>query len=195
MPRSRRPFHKAERAAALALLLLAGGCGMPYPLYTPQEVARSYGYSEQALSDASYRVSYVVPSSTGFDTGPANRRAHADAQVALAYDMALWRAADIALQKGFPAFAVTDRVNDVAADLRTDFYDPWPYRWHRRRYPFDPYPYYPYYAYDRTATIGAAVTLTVELRRAAGPGTFDAAAVRAEVMARRPGAGGPPPGS
>lgn len=192
MPRSRRPFRKAERAAALALLLLASGCGLAYPLYTPQEVARTYGYAEQALPDNRYRVSYVAPSSTGFDTGPANRRAHADAQVALAYDLALLRAANIALEKGFPAFAVSDRVNDVAADLRTDYYDPWPYRWNRRRYPFDPYPYYPYYSYDRTATIGAAVTLTIELRIAVGPGTFDAAAIRSEVMARWPDAAGKP---
>lgn len=195
MPRSRHPFRRAERAAVLALALLAGGCGLKYPLYTPQEVARTYGYSEQALPDNRYRVSYVVPAATGFDTGPANRKAHADALVALAYDLALWRAADLALEKGFPAFAVSDRVNDVAADLRTDYYDPWPYRWNRRRYPFDPYPYYPYYAYDRTATIGAAVTLTVDLRIAAGPGTFAAAATRAEIMARHPGAAAPPPGS
>lgn len=199
MPNSPRPSRRADRAVrALSvglLLLTLAACGPALPLYMPYEVARTHGFTEATLPDGRMRVTYVAPASHGFDTGPAGRRAQGDERLALAYDFALWRAADLALQRGAGAFAVLDRVNDVSADVRTDYYyDPWPYR-SRRSGPFYPY-YYPYaYSYDRTATVGGAVTLTVEFRQVPGPGAFDARALIAQMQARYPNAVPPPAGS
>ncbi len=168
----------------LLIPLLAGCTPAPvYPLYTSLQVAGSFGYAEQRISDTRYTVTYTAPVQTTFAYGGERRDEDADRRVALAYDLALWRAAELALAAGYPAFRVAERNNDIQVDVRHDaYYDPFPHFGHHHRYGhFSPhYPsYYPRYAY-----LAAGVTLAVEFRRAGAGDTFDARATRERLRTR-----------
>lgn len=180
------------RAASLAaLVLLEAGCAAPgfQDLYVPMGPGSRFGYSEQALSDTRYRVVYDAPVQTAFTyAGPERQRA-ADAEIGRAYDFALLRAAEIALAKGYPAFRIADRANDV--DVRNYYDYPGPFGppyWGWRR-PWG-YPYGPYYD-NSYATLAVRVTLTVDLLKAIEPGTFDARGIQAGIRAHY----APPPAS
>ncbi len=168
----------------LVFPLLAGCAPAPvYPLYTSIEVAGSFGYAEKRISDAWYTVTYTVPVQMTYAYGGERREQDADRRVALAYDLALWRAAELALVHGYPVFRVAERNNDIQVDVRHDaYYDPFPHfgRHHRYgRYPHGYPSYYPSYAY-----LAAGVTLAVEFRRAGAGDTLDARATRERLRAQ-----------
>ena len=179
---------RALRLWPLAALLLAACAGTPRPLYAPFGEIGGYGYTEQQLSETRLRVRYEAPLDTAYDAGRIERERQSGARVTLAYDLALLRAAELALARGFAAFAVTERQNDVAVEVEPDypfyrdpFFFPGPFG--RRRYPF----YYPpAYSFDRQTTYGAGVTLLVELRRVAGPDALDARATISRIRAKYP---------
>jgi hypothetical protein len=175
---------KSLRVPLLVFPLLAGCAPAPvYPLYTPVQVAGSFGYAEQRISAARYTVTYTAPVHRTDAFGGERRDQDADRQVVLAYDMALWRAAELALAHGYPAFRVAGRNNDVQVDVRHEaYFDPFPRFGHHHRYGRFPhgYPrYYPSYAY-----LAAGVTLAVEFRRRGAGDTFDARATRARLRAQ-----------
>jgi hypothetical protein len=91
---------KSLIAASLSALTLAACASAP----VPREAAGAYseGYTERALSADRYLVSY--------------RMDGADYQ--RAYDLALWRAAQLSLEKGYPTFEVVDRDSDTDAGAR-----------------------------------------------------------------------------
>jgi hypothetical protein len=103
--------------AAFALLLLVAGCatGPQYPLYSPLAVTGTFGFSEQRLSDTSYRTTYVTPRRTAYSpyAGSEPRRT---ALLTLANDMAMMRAAELASANGYETFRVTQRDNDANVD-------------------------------------------------------------------------------
>jgi hypothetical protein len=121
----------AKRRFALAAafsggLLLAACTATPvYPLLTPIQVAKNFGYFEQPTDDTHWMVSYVTPTQAGygfrFDQSPAEAQAKA-----LALDMALWHASQIAQSHGYAGFSVTDRRTSVDAVNVTDYWsDPY----------------------------------------------------------------------
>jgi hypothetical protein len=132
----------ARLSAAYALLLLAAGCATSpqYPLYSPLAVTGSFGFTEQRISDTSYRTTYVTPRRTAFSpyAGTEPRRT---ALLNLANDMALMRAAELAAASGYQTFRVTQRDNN--ADVNRERYYGWcddPF-WPRRPF-YRPYPAY-----------------------------------------------------
>jgi hypothetical protein len=142
--------------------LLSAGCatGPQYPLYSPLAVTGSFGFSEQRINDTTWRVTYIAPRRTAYSPY-ADPEPYRTSLLNLANDMALMRAAELALSNGYQTFRVTQRDNDV--DVRRERYynycdDPfWPGR---------PY-YYPSYPRYRCGTDGytyfqARSTLTVE---------------------------------
>ena len=179
----------------LLALAMVAGCAPrpPYPLYSPQEIAGSYGYGEQRLSGDHYKVSYLAPSRTIYSYDDHGRKQAAASQLALAYDMALWRAAELALANGYPALAVSHRVNDVRVDVHYDYYD-------------DAYGHFPYYHrrfhhhhfgylsrrrhgyHDRYADLTARVSIAVAFRKAPDGDGMDAKAVLRRLRAKYPGA-------
>ena len=167
----------------LAAVALVTACesGPVYPLYTPLEVAGSFGYAEQQLADTVYQVSYSTPIQWTRSYPRAVRQRRSDRLVALAYDLALWRAAELSLADGFPAFEVATRENDVQFDISHDpFFYPDAFFGHHRVIYHDPF-----------SELAVRVSLTVRLRRAATATSLDAARALSRLRAQHPDATGP----
>ncbi|HVM81740.1 MAG TPA: hypothetical protein VMU06_22155 [Stellaceae bacterium] len=110
-------------AMLLAALALAGcGGGTRYPLLSPVEQARSYGYSEQSLGADRYTVSYLGPSKLS-SSAPAARDRDIEAARSQALDLATWRAALIADGAGFAGFRITDQRSSVDQSTQPVYYD------------------------------------------------------------------------
>ncbi len=192
------------RPAALAVLALAGvslgSCagGPSYPLLTPVDVARSFGFSDTRLPDGRYEVSYVAPAMQGFgyryDQSPTEKQGKS-----LAFDMAIWRAAQIAEAQGFQGFSVADTKSNSDIQQRAAYYDdPWgpawgpgPY-WGLRRPPFGWGDYNP-----PETSVQVEVKLAVTLSNDLKPGDYNAADAIQQLRRTYPGADGgavaPPP--
>jgi hypothetical protein len=182
---------------ALIGLALLSGCvtGPQLPLLTPLAVGGTFGYAETPLGEDRYSVTYVAPPRL---TSPYGAAREADAQAArtLAFDMAVWRAAQIAQARGFAGFRIIDRRSDVDTYPYADpFYDPWDSWpcWQCRRFGFpyyaDPYRGSPY------VYLQARVTITVVMQHDPAPGDYRADDVIAQLRRTYPGADGvPPPG-
>jgi hypothetical protein len=168
----------------IALVLLLGACATPEPpkpAMAPLGVNGDFGYTERDLGDDKIEVTY-----RGETVKVDPRNPHDDfrnrIELDKAYDLALWRAAEIAADRHKAGLKVeTDSKNsDVEVQRRTyyrpdPFYDPF----------FDPYddPFWPpfrrlngpdfgpmYRFQDvRTATSRAEVTVTVRLYDAFDP--------------------------
>lgn len=168
---------------------------------SPIDVAGYFGYAEKELGDRRYQVSYSTPlRPTGF--GEEAREADAERASTLAEDLALWRAAELSLAKGFPSFSVLDRRRDVEVETREQTYYPpayaYPYAY------FDPRlcsPHlrarFPAYCYDmptdfRGRWLRAKMVLVVELLAQTKEGAFIASDVVQEMRSRHPMAYAPP---
>lgn len=179
--------------AAVGLALLAGACasGPSYPLYSSQAVTGSFGFSEQRLSPGSFQVAYVTPQRR---TGDSSRAVEEQRQrlLTLSNDMALWRAADVALANGQKEFRVTRRDNDVTINRRvTDRFAPSPLGYRRWG---APYPYYYRHSpwdYDVDVYVRAQTNLIVEFGRRPGEEFFVAPDVIARLRQTYPGADAP----
>lgn len=162
---------------AAAAVLSACVAGMPIPAYSPIEVGLSFGYSDEPLSDTRFRVTYLAPMRTSYAYDGAQRTRESQRQIAFAYDMAVWRAADLALAKGFPAFRVSERDNDARVDLRYEYFDDGPYGpffHHRGHFHYGPFGsiFAPGY-YDRYALLSARVTIVTDVAEPAAPDSLD----------------------
>ena len=192
------------RPAALAALALVGvslgscASGPSYPLLTPVDVARNFGFSDTRLPDGRYEVSYVAPAMQGFgyryDQSPTEKQGKS-----LAFDMAIWRAAQIAQAQGFQGFSVADTKSNSDNQQRSAYYDdPWgpdwgpgPY-WSRHRPPFGWGDYNP-----PETSVQVEVKLAVALSNSLKPGDYNAADAIQQLRQTYPGADGgtvaPPP--
>ncbi len=187
-------------AATLAAAMLAGCVAAPAPPPPPLMSAYpasgyGYGYAEERIGPDLLRVVYYGPPRPldydGTARGPQVERAASEAA-----DLALWRAAQLALAESKPAFAVIERRADTETLRRPGgwAYDPW---WPHYCYPGYWHPwgcrYAPPYYVPPVADGRARATLTVRLESRVTPRTVDAAATirRLERRYRPPG---PPPG-
>jgi hypothetical protein len=159
------------------LLALLGGCAseapMP-PLMSPISQVTDFGYSNRDLTSGRIEVVYLGPARR-VSTWRASRQEAVDQAKAQAEELATWRAAQVALAKGKPAFEVVDKHTDVEVDVR-DYYDPYPYGWYPYRWARSPFyaPYPPYYSSYRDAYAQAQSKLTVQLLDKMQPGALDA---------------------
>ncbi len=191
------PILSAMRSGglALAVALTITGCAPEarHPLYTPLTLAESFGYSEQQLSETSYKVTYSAPVRRTYAYGREERKQETEERLALAYDLALWRAAELALANGYPAFEVSNRDNSVQVDIRSDYYrhDPFLYHGHHFGHGFFPHHFYGFY--DRYAELAARVTIAVGFRGAPDGERLDARATLKRLRAKYPDAAGPAP--
>jgi hypothetical protein len=171
MTRPTSPKVKLVTAALLAILV--AGCTTPpppKPAMVPLGQTGDFGYSERDIGQDRIEVTY-----TGA-TIPASPQAGRDdsrvkAEQAKIHDLAVWRAAQIADQRGMAAMKIESETRDTDLQVTqqyvqrvSPFYDPF---WHRRRgfccgpgwYDDDPY----YYQPVRRANAQAVTKLTVQL--------------------------------
>ena len=181
-----------QLVGALVGATLLAGCVTtpPPPLLTPLAVAGSFGYAEAPLGSDRVSVTYIAPPRLSSSYGAA-RETDAQAMRALAFDMAVWRAAQIAQAQGFAGFRITDRRSDVDTypDPLSEPFEPWPC-WQCRRFGF------PYYADPYRGSpfiyLATRVTVTVQLLHDPGSGDYRAEDAIAQLRRSYPGAEGVP---
>ena len=169
--------------ALVAALAMLAGCATPAPppppLMSPFPASGyGYGYTEERLGPDLVRVVYHGPlrplAVAGVARGPELDRAASEAA-----DLALWRAAQLALAEKKPAFAVVERRADTETLRRPGGWDydaAWPdycfprysLAWGCRAWPPS---YIPPFADGR-----ARATLVVRLEARTTPRNIDAAA-------------------
>jgi hypothetical protein len=110
----RTPVAGPALLLAAAVALAACTERLSQPLMTPLVSPDSYGYSEDWLSDDTYQVRYLGPEVRTNAIRPQWVERAAQRAEETAYDLALWRAAKLSLQRGFPAFVVTDGQVEVS---------------------------------------------------------------------------------
>jgi hypothetical protein len=177
-------WHSWRGLAGFALALLIAGCatGPQYPLYSPLAVTGTFGYSEQAISSSSYRVTYISPRRTSFSPY-ARSEPQRTYMLNLTNDMAMIRAAELAEAQGHETFRVTQRDND--SDVDRQYYHGWcndPF-WPRR-------PYYYSHSYrcgpDGYTYFQSRSTLTVEFGHKPGENHFVAKDVLMQLQQTYP---------
>ena len=197
---------------AFALIALAG-CAGRTPLATRSAMVAAtpqsgYGYSETRLSSDRYDVSYVTPALSLPAEGEARASALAQAK-RRAYDMALWRAARLALAGGYSQLSIGPSQRDADVKVTTLYRPTAPnvYGPGGMIYPqwiYNPLVSYygapgigPYWAYDDPFAQGPEISatgkitarLTASFARKPSPGSLDAKAT-AERLAAEYGASG-----
>jgi len=191
--RNFRSFTRRWAAIANVVVLgtLTSACAdnrkPPVAAMVPQSANGVFGYSDRILGPDLYEVTYVSPQLRA--TQDADNAHGLAGEKQRVYDLALWRAAQLAQEKKFPAFQVQYESRDVDVTVRRDpiypAYPPAPIFWgHRCRWdcdwPFGYWPGYPYY-YDypsyRTKAAGRiTVKLTVKMLTKATADALDTAA-------------------
>ena len=193
--RATASFRQVVVALIGTALLASCVTAPPPPLLTPLAVAGSFGYAEQPLGGDRVSVSYIAPPRLTSLYGTA-READAQATRTLAFDMAVWRAAQLAQAQGFAGFRVIDRRSDVDTypDPLSQPFDPWPC-WECRRFGF------PYYADPYRGSpfvyLQTRVAITTQMLHDPGGGDYRADDAIAQLRRTYPGAEGvasAPPG-
>ncbi|MGE5540207.1 MAG: CC0125/CC1285 family lipoprotein [Gemmatimonas sp.] len=181
-----RPFTKARIAAVFALMLLAAGCAGERPLYVPYG-GSTYGYADRATGPDTYEVTYRAPIYTTYAYGRATRDRVVADQTAMAHDMALLRAADLAQTRNMPAFRELNRDNDVRVDVEDDpFYDPWGYRGYPCRTCGPGFYPAPYYSRDRRTVVDVTVRVQVRVEPRLSTGAYNVNEVQQKILAAYP---------
>ena len=183
-----RSVFTGRAAIAFAILWSLAACqGAPAPpLMSPLDDGAGYGYGERQLSERRYEVFYLAPT---VRTWVDRKQREGDIERArgLAHDLALWRAAELAMEDEFDAFTVEDRRSDVDVEIieeRPDFFDAGFH--HHRLYGF--HGYYDYAPGYRSAWLRARATLAVVFQAEATDDSFDAAATVARLRNKHPDA-------
>jgi hypothetical protein len=104
-------FRKAIAFTAVASALVLGACANGPTPYQPGASTASYGYAEQKIEDARFRISFKGNSLTDRDT---------------VENYMLYRAAELTLQSGYDTFTIVNRDTDKDTHVRRagGFYGP-----------------------------------------------------------------------
>jgi hypothetical protein len=173
---SHRP--KALALAALLGALALGACttpAPPKPAMVPLGQTGDFGYSAHDLDSNRIEVTYTG-ASVKVPTDASRNDPSVQAELAKTRDLALWRAAQIANERGMAAMKIEKESSDTDVNVRRDYVQrPYPFAYGGfccgyRRYGygyygspwwFNDYPYY--YAPVKRAAGRVTTTLTVQL--------------------------------
>ena len=204
--RSAARTKSAALAVAVILPGLLAACAAPEPrpAFVAYGDSGNFGYSETRLAEDSYQVTYVTPYVQA-SADPQARDAELADQKNKAYELALWRAAQLAEKAGYPAFAIENESRDADVTVRTQPtfsqpYDPlWNYYDNGPPYQQSPfYGSYPsqsgtgyyhqgtnsYNAYAASAVATITAQLRVHLLKEAATGSLDSKATATQLAAR-----------
>jgi hypothetical protein len=194
-----RPSGMRRCVMLVVLLASLAACSSvpPAPLMSPIAVARDHGYAETPVGDNRFAVTYIAPTQRTY-RDLASRGAVTTAERSQAFDLAVWRAAQIALAQGYRGFRVTSTRSNTNAfsDNNYDpFFGPWygPGGFPRRG--FWGGPYGPYWGPppDPYSYVQTEVTIDVTMLHDPAPGDYDAQSAIEQMRRTYPGAEGPPP--
>jgi hypothetical protein len=154
----------------------------PVAAMVAQSANGDYGYSEERLAPDLFVVTYVSPRLRA--TRDADDSHGLAGEKLRVYDLALWRAAQLAVEHGYAAFRVQQESRDVDVTVRSEpiypAYAPTPFLFARHcHWPcFWPYGYWPSYPYydggQRTRATGrVTVKLTVKMLPQSDDDAFD----------------------
>ncbi|MHA1571053.1 MAG: CC0125/CC1285 family lipoprotein [Alphaproteobacteria bacterium] len=166
--------RRTLRAGLLVAIMLLAACAGP-PLYQPLTSARSFGYTERAVGVDLYEISYDTPRRTTYAIYSTDRES--DRRLQLAYDLALLRAAELAISRT-GKFSINRRDNDARVNIHRNYdsygtgYSPY-YR--HTTIPYSRRDTEPY------AVISARVTLLVDYSPPSSAYTFNAAETAARL--------------
>ncbi|HUT48196.1 MAG TPA: hypothetical protein VM325_02560 [Alphaproteobacteria bacterium] len=183
--------------AFLFSVFVAGCAGAPppaKPLMSPLSEAKDFGYSERSVGGDQVEVTYLAP--TRRVSLDRDKRAADIARVReLAEDLALWRAAQVAMTRKAAAFRVLSRRSDANLELREqiDGYRHFPYHLHRRsRFNrhgiYGGYPYDPFLKVERVARVQIQARVTIALLKRKRRRGIDPKATAARISRKYPGA-------
>jgi hypothetical protein len=191
------------RPLGLALILplfvsaCVGDAPPQRPLMSPLSEAKTFGYAEKTLAADQIEITYLA-ARRFVSVVHSDRQAEIARARALAEDLALWRAAQVAIARKARAFSVLNRRSDTNVALREHIYGyggfgygPYRYR-HRHRYRrygfYGGYPYDPFPIAGPSALAQVQATVTIALLARMRKGAFDARATAARLRAKYPGA-------
>jgi hypothetical protein len=174
----------AAIAGAIVLGALTAACAEhrtpAVAAMVPQSTNGVFGYSDKMVAPDLYEVAYVSPRLRATQDGDDAHGLAGEKQ--RVYDLALWRAAQLAQEKKFPAFQVQHESRDVDVTVRRDpvYYPPPPIFFGPCRWDCGwPYGYWPYpydYSYRTRAAGLITVNLTVKMLATATADSLDTAA-------------------
>lgn len=203
------------RVLFAALLLGLAGCSNSYSPPRPAMVSLGsvgdYGYSDTRLSDNRFEVRYVEPR-LKVSTNRSDREIAIEAAKQRSYDLALWHAAQLAIEKDYAALKVEQdhRDADVDVTMRRGYraYPPlMGFGWYGYPmgdaspwfpYHYSAYPWYPYYPFESdyferpAASARVSVRLIVKFEETASADSLDAAATIEQMRKRYAAATFPP---
>ena len=196
------------RVLTAVLLISLGACATapPKPAMVPLGSSGDFGYSSHDVGPDRVDVTYRGDAVTVSVSNPRDD-SRTQAELVKAHDLALWRAAQIANERGRAGLKIENESRDSDIEVQhrsyyrpSPFYDPfldpyddpfWPRRHGIYRGPlfYDEWPYE--YQQVRTATARAEITLTVTLYQSFDPkveGMVSTAETLAKLKATRSGA-------
>jgi hypothetical protein len=183
--------------ALFGVALLASSCATAPapPLLSPLAVAKDYGYSETATGDGRYQVTFVAPPQR---TGRSiDMRAETTAALRKqAFDLATWRAAQLALAHGDAGFKIGNTNSNVNnyADEAAYLPPPWWGAGGFRRGYFDG-GLGPYWEESPFVLVQLDLTIDVVLEKAPAAGDYNAAQLIDQLRRTYPGADAAAPAS
>jgi len=161
--------------AAVILALSACAGGPPPDLMVAKTDEANYGYVEKQISDRNFEITYYGPEVYTEVTVKSWLNEIAETAQRTSHDLALWRAAQIAVAKGYKAFRVTGDKEAVQHYIVGRDYENVPVSTFQdvtiRKL-----------EYWSATYFRGEVTLAVEMKDEIGPDTYDAAATAAAMQ-------------
>ncbi|MEX2201527.1 MAG: hypothetical protein WD711_09050 [Dongiaceae bacterium] len=192
----KRCNHKVLIVAVALVAVSACGAPAPRPAMVPVGAVGEYGYSTSSASSDQFEVDYVTPV-LRTSLRDSSREEEIEAEKRRAYELALWRAAQIAQERDYAVFIVEESSRDADVEIDEGGYygNRYGYAWHNnfgnpyRRYPYRHPGYYPFayhpYAFGHYEQPRASMRVHVRLLiREAAPdeaGALDTAATIARL--------------
>jgi hypothetical protein len=177
MRRQTGPLAKLLAAVFLATLVAACAAPPPKPAMVPLGQTGDFGYSERDLGPDRIEVTYTG-SNLRVSSSQGKNDSRMVAERAKTRDLAIWRAAQIADQRGMAAMKIENEARDTEVEVTRDYvrrfgpYYPYAYGWRRYGHCCGPSWFYDdpfYYQPVRRAYGQAVTTLTVQLLKQHDP--------------------------